>query len=141
LIIIFIYLLTGFFRFVVAPLFEEWHRFLDTGLSHSMMGYLRSNQAKWEAMIQQELAEETRTEISEAEEIPDEVEGEVREGEEGEDAPRRISLPGPPQLTVPVESDKVTRRHSVPISNKRTLTIPCTIIRRESVDAADPRRR
>lgn len=69
---IFFLSVTGFFRFVVAPLFEEWHRFLGTGLSNSMMAHLRGNQARWENLLQQELAEETRTEISEAEEIPDE---------------------------------------------------------------------
>lgn len=37
------------------------------------MAHLKNNQAKWELMIQQEIAEETRTEISEAEEIPEEV--------------------------------------------------------------------
>ena len=34
----------GFFRFIAAPLFEEWHRFHDTGLSGSMLSYLRSNE-------------------------------------------------------------------------------------------------
>lgn len=76
----------GFYRFVVAPLLEEWHRFLDTPLSHSMMGHLRGNQTRWEALLQQELAEETRTEISEAEELPEveletEIEAEVDAGE------------------------------------------------------------
>lgn len=36
-----------------------------------MMNHLRGNQTRWEALLQQELAEETKTEISEAEEIPD----------------------------------------------------------------------
>lgn len=57
----------GFYKFVVTPLFDEWHRFLDTPLSRLMMRNLRVNQRKWEALIVQETAEETRTEISEAE--------------------------------------------------------------------------
>lgn len=78
--------LAGFYRFVVAPLLEEWHRFLNTPLSHSMMHHLRGNQTRWEALLQQELAEETRTEISEAEELPEveldtEMEAEVDAGE------------------------------------------------------------
>ena len=34
---------TGFFRFIAAPLFEEWHRFQSTPLSWNMLNYLRSN--------------------------------------------------------------------------------------------------
>lgn len=34
---------TGFFRFIAAPLFEEWHRFQATPLSCNMLNYLRSN--------------------------------------------------------------------------------------------------
>lgn len=50
------------------------------------MHHLRGNQTRWEALLQQELAEETRTEISEAEELPEveldtETEAEVDAGE------------------------------------------------------------
>ena len=34
---------TGFFRFIAAPLFEEWHRFHDSPLSWKMLNYLKSN--------------------------------------------------------------------------------------------------
>ncbi|XP_026473989.1 uncharacterized protein LOC113377781 [Ctenocephalides felis] len=67
----------GFFKFVVTPLFDEWHRFLDTPLSRQMMRNLRVNQRKWEALIVQETAEETRTEISEAEVIDVDTELEI----------------------------------------------------------------
>ncbi|XP_073976391.1 high affinity 3',5'-cyclic-AMP phosphodiesterase 7A-like isoform X3 [Rhodnius prolixus] len=97
----------GFFRFVVSPLYEEWHRFLDTQLSRNMMAHLKNNQAKWELMIQQEIAEETRTEISEAEEIPEEVSSTSGVGKLEE---RRVSL-----LTVPTIGME-RRRHSVPVS-------------------------
>lgn len=57
----------GFFKFVVTPLYDEWHRFLDTKLSHNMMHNLHYNQVQWEKRVAAELAEETKTEISDAE--------------------------------------------------------------------------
>ena len=45
---------TGFFRFIAAPLFEEWHRFQQTNLSFTMLKYLRSNQLKWDSMLKDE---------------------------------------------------------------------------------------
>ncbi|XP_059350761.1 uncharacterized protein LOC130692882 isoform X1 [Daphnia carinata] len=42
---------TGFFRFIAAPLFEEWHRFQATPLSWSMLNYLRSNKLKWDSIL------------------------------------------------------------------------------------------
>uniref|UniRef100_A0A1B6DNV8 PDEase domain-containing protein n=2 Tax=Clastoptera arizonana TaxID=38151 RepID=A0A1B6DNV8_9HEMI len=127
----------GFFRFVVAPLFEEFHRFLNTGLSHNMMGHLRGNQIRWETLLQQELAEETRTEISEAEEIPiDDIENGNGGVEEEPTDSRRNSLKDPINL-----GDKVGRRHSVPLSVPRSPGLPITIIRRESLPVVDNRRR
>ncbi|XP_058829068.1 cGMP-inhibited 3',5'-cyclic phosphodiesterase 3B-like isoform X2 [Topomyia yanbarensis] len=63
---------TGFFKFVVTPLLDEWHRFLKTELSHSMMHHLKFNQAQWECKLQAEINEETRTEISDAELLEEE---------------------------------------------------------------------
>jgi len=120
----------GFFRFVVAPLLEEWHRFLGTPLSQSMMKHLRDNQVRWENLLQQELAEETRTEISEAEEIP---EDELEVPSDHEEV-RRCSVHS---LTVP---DRVGRRHSVPLSVNRTPGLPVTVIRRESLPVNQQRR-
>ncbi|XP_018914083.2 uncharacterized protein [Bemisia tabaci] len=98
----------GFFRFVVAPLLEEWDRFLCTTLSNKMIKNLRDNQTRWETALQQELAEETRTEISEAEEICDEI----SDARGSDDESRRSSLP-----TVVLETvDRLGRRHSVPLS-------------------------
>ncbi|XP_046674950.1 cAMP-specific 3',5'-cyclic phosphodiesterase 7B-like isoform X2 [Homalodisca vitripennis] len=121
----------GFFRFVVAPLLEEWHRFLGTPLSQSMMGHLRDNQERWENLLQQELAEETRTEISEAEEIP---EDDLDNGVEEEES-RRLSV------TSTGVGDRVGRRHSVPLSVTRAPVLPLTVIRRESLPVVDQRRR
>lgn len=144
----------GFFRFVVAPLFEEWHRFLGTGLSDSMMAHLKGNQAKWESLLQQELAEETKTEISEAEEIPEEevslqvslaprtVEeeenGDLRRGSLDEERSSEHSS----SCLLQVDA-RVGRRHSMPLSVMRmpTIQLPCTIMRRESLPVADNRRR
>ncbi|GBP00257.1 High affinity cAMP-specific 3',5'-cyclic phosphodiesterase 7A [Eumeta japonica] len=64
---------TGFFKFVVAPLIAEWHRFLHNDLSSQMSQNLLYNQCKWEMLLAQEIAEETRTEISDAELVEDEL--------------------------------------------------------------------
>ena len=47
----------GFFKFVVLPLYEEWHRFLDDGFSRSLMHHLHGNQKQWEVLLQEEAAE------------------------------------------------------------------------------------
>uniref|UniRef100_A0A146LRM7 Phosphodiesterase n=1 Tax=Lygus hesperus TaxID=30085 RepID=A0A146LRM7_LYGHE len=114
---------TGFFRFVVEPLYIEWNRFLDTRLSHTLMRHLKRNQSKWESLQQQEVIEETRTEISEAEEVVSDTPPETQ--------PRRLSL-----LTVPRMTTRASdhRRHSVPISTAAFL-----VPRRESLP--DPQRR
>lgn len=57
----------GFFKFVVTPLFSEWHRFLNSSLSTYMMNLLESNRKKWETQEANEQAEETHTELSDAE--------------------------------------------------------------------------
>lgn len=46
---------TGFFRFIAAPLFEEWHHFHATPLSWKMLNYLQSNKIKWEAILNGEV--------------------------------------------------------------------------------------
>ncbi|XP_044006194.1 uncharacterized protein LOC122851187 isoform X2 [Aphidius gifuensis] len=45
---------SGFFQFVVTPLYNEWNRFLGDGLSIILMKNLKSNQQKWENLIAQE---------------------------------------------------------------------------------------
>ena len=47
---------SGFYRFIAAPLFEEWNRFLSSSLSRQMLNNLTSNQARWDLIIQQETA-------------------------------------------------------------------------------------
>lgn len=58
---------TGFYKFVVSPLLIEWHKFLKTDLSYRMMRHLKYNEKQWDLRLQAEIAEETRTEISDAE--------------------------------------------------------------------------
>lgn len=37
---------SGFFRFIAAPLFDQWHRFQQTALSAAMIHHLRVNQVQ-----------------------------------------------------------------------------------------------
>ncbi|KAL6443326.1 hypothetical protein ACFW04_002898 [Cataglyphis niger] len=120
----------GFFKHVVTPLYVEWHRFLGDGLSVSLMEYLKTNQKKWEALINQEI-EQTETEISEL----DEPEGAISSGEEtaANDDSGSIDLLIPaayaqtarmPTLPGRVGLDRVGRRHSVPLSISKPLCVP-----------------
>ncbi|XP_021930997.1 uncharacterized protein LOC110835253 isoform X3 [Zootermopsis nevadensis] len=142
----------GFFRFVVSPLFEEWHRFLKTDLSTLMMGHLRGNQSRWEALVQQELAEETRTEISDAEVLDEEIGGNSEEEAvtETDDITASVELllpdsPSPRRPSLPCHNNemdsmkRVGRRHSVPLSVPCPPPITRTIIRRESLPVAEHR--
>ena len=141
----------GFFRYVVSPLFEEWHRFLGTELSTMMMGHLRGNQNRWEALVQQELAEETRTEISEAEVLDEEVGGSSEEeaGTVTDDITGSVELllpnSGSRRQSLPSNNDdtdasqRVGRRHSVPLSMPRPPPVTRTIIRRESLPIGEHR--
>ncbi|XP_022089681.1 calcium/calmodulin-dependent 3',5'-cyclic nucleotide phosphodiesterase 1C-like isoform X2 [Acanthaster planci] len=46
----------GFMKFVVEPLFTEWHRFMPTELSDLMLSNVHKNKASWEAFGEQEKA-------------------------------------------------------------------------------------
>lgn len=106
----------GFFKFVVVPLFDEWHRFLGTNLSTSMMAHLKANNAKWEMLLQQELAEETRTEMSDADEmVIDETTVSLDAEAAAAAEARRCSLPAVMLETI----DRTGRRHSVPVNLAR----------------------
>nr|KAF7423649.1 hypothetical protein H0235_008932 [Vespula pensylvanica] len=118
----------GFFKFVVTPLYEEWHRFLGDGLSVSLMEYLRSNQKKWETLIAQETAEDTETEISELEEIDISSAEEIPADDDSGSvdilipaaymqSAKRSSLPGKTMF------GRVGRRHSVPLSVTKPLSL------------------
>lgn len=119
------YVFTVFFKFMVLPLFNLWHKFLDTKLSHSMMENLRINQQQWEELHQRELSGESQPlDRAAGDEEPDPAD--TLQG-------RRGSLPAVMLETV----DKMGRRHSVPLNLARaTAQVPCTILRRESLGTA-----
>jgi len=129
----------GFFKHVVTPLYVEWHRFLSDGLSISLMKYLKANQKRWEIQISQEAT--TDTEISEL----DKNEGITSSGEETsiDENSDSIDLLIPTVYgqtarvqTLPsqIGHDCVGRRHSIPLSTSKSLTLtPCQAIRRESL--------
>ncbi|XP_060874567.1 uncharacterized protein LOC132948206 isoform X5 [Metopolophium dirhodum] len=123
---------TVFFKFMVLPLFNLWHKFLDTKLSHSMMENLRKNQQQWEELRERESCDEQQL-IADADDM-------MLEPENEQDSPqqqnRRGSLPAVVLETV----DKMGRRHSVPLNLARVTghALPCTILRRESLQGALP---
>lgn len=125
----------GFFKFVVIPLFDEWHRFLGTELSTIMMSHLKMNHSKWETLLQQELAEETRTEISDADEAANDDCSSVQIDNQIES--RRCSLPALMLEMV----DRTGRRHSVPLNLSKDVIMPSTsTVRRESLPTSvEPR--
>ncbi|VVC41339.1 Hypothetical protein CINCED_3A021436 [Cinara cedri] len=117
---------TVFFKFMVLPLFNLWHKFLDTKLSHSMMENLRKNQQQWEELREREKAEDPLSDLSpdrptivtDDEIMADRVPDVMQQG-------RRGSLPAVVLETV----DKMGRRHSVPLNLARvTAQVPCTLM-------------
>ncbi|KAL4092032.1 hypothetical protein QTP88_026607 [Uroleucon formosanum] len=123
---------TVFFKFMVLPLFNLWHKFLDTKLSHSMMENLRKNQQQWEELRERENCDEQQL-IADADDMMLEPENEP---ETPQQQNRRGSLPAVVLETV----DKMGRRHSVPLNLARVTghALPCTILRRESLQGALP---
>ncbi|KAL0128178.1 hypothetical protein PUN28_003438 [Cardiocondyla obscurior] len=129
----------GFIKHVVTPLYIEWHRFLGDGLSVSLMKYLKTNQKKWETLVNQEAIEEKESEISEL----DELEKVISSGEESiiDEDSGSIDLLIPatyvqtsrmPTLPGRVGLDRVGRRHSVPLNVSKSLHLN-QISRRESL--------
>lgn len=101
-----------------------------------MMKILNENRRRWEAQETAEQAEETQTELSEAEaDVSDEEELTKR----SIDTPSVHDFIPPPQtreirrqsLAVPTLESLGVRRHSVPVNMEPTL--PRTIYRRESL--------
>ncbi|XP_050684161.1 uncharacterized protein LOC126979034 isoform X3 [Leptidea sinapis] len=106
----------GFFKFVATPLIAEWHKFLQNDLSSQMINNLKYNQKKWETLVAQELAEEIRTETSDAEVVADDVEigSETNLSESSEMLlPLRRSSFNPPK---PTSFKEQLRRFSVPLN-------------------------
>lgn len=111
---------TGFFKFVVTPLMAEWHRFLKSDLSYRMMRHLKCNEKQWDSRLQAEIAEETRTEMSDAEVLEEPDDG------SGDDS--RIEYSGSPEMLLP--EIKSSRRSSLQIptyslkDRERRLSVP-----------------
>lgn len=136
-----------FFKFMVLPLFNLWHRFLDTKLSHSMMDNLRKNQQQWEDLRRRENSEEPALSLDGGCGGSDASRSSAQAGPASAadddmmllDVPepvhgRRGSLPAVMLETV----DKMGRRHSVPLNLARATAaqVPCTILRRDSAGGA-----
>ncbi|XP_055534582.1 uncharacterized protein LOC129724022 isoform X2 [Wyeomyia smithii] len=130
---------TGFFKFVVTPLMDEWHRFLKTDLSHNMMYHLKFNQNQWESKLQAEINEETRTEISDAELLEEEVADES----DDQDEPA-LDLSDSSEVLIPNIS-KFERRGSLQIPgfcsarNERRFSVPVHSIPKIVLPARDHR--
>uniref|UniRef100_A0A8D8BKZ5 Phosphodiesterase n=2 Tax=Culex pipiens TaxID=7175 RepID=A0A8D8BKZ5_CULPI len=132
---------TGFFKFVVTPLMDEWHRFLKTDLSHSMMHHLKFNQVQWESKLQAEINEETRTEISDAELLEDE---DVDDGVDDQDEPLN-ELSDSSEVLIPNVA-KFGRRGSLQIGagfcgvrSERRFSVPVHSIPKIVLPAREPR--
>ncbi|EDS31973.1 c-AMP-specific 3',5'-cyclic phosphodiesterase [Culex quinquefasciatus] len=132
---------TGFFKFVVTPLMDEWHRFLKTDLSHSMMHHLKFNQVQWESKLQAEINEETRTEISDAELLEEE---DVDDGVDDQDEPLN-ELSDSSEVLIPNVA-KFGRRGSLQIGagfcgvrSERRFSVPVHSIPKIVLPAREPR--
>ncbi|XP_076263165.1 uncharacterized protein LOC143198089 isoform X2 [Rhynchophorus ferrugineus] len=143
----------GFFRFVVTPLFSEWHRFMKSTLSTHMIQLLDSNRKRWEDQEKNEQAEETQTELSDAEpEISEDEEPTKRSSDASTSIHDFIPAPPPKEnrrqsLAVPTLESLGVRRHSVPVhmdipvmttgspQKHQHCQLPRTIYRRESLPA------
>lgn len=99
-----------------------------------MMAHLKANHGKWEMLLQQELAEETRTEMSDADDplADDSTALDV----DSQCDSRRCSLPSVMLETV----DRSGRRHSVPLNLSRDCIAGPSSGRRESLPVSvEPR--
>lgn len=117
----------------------EWHRFLKTDLSYRMMKHLRYNEKQWDTRLQAEMAEETRTEISDAEIIDDE---DIEDKDDGDDHSPRYA--GSPEMTLP--EIKSSRRSSLQIptyslkDKDRRLSVPLHNVPKIILPNKDPSR-
>ncbi|XP_068617682.1 uncharacterized protein [Battus philenor] len=106
---------TGFLKFVVTPLVSEWHRFLQNDLSTQMLDNLVYNKNKWESLVAKEAAEETRTEVSDADLVDDD--NETCSGTNISDS-SELLLPGRRSSLNPTKPSfrEQLRRFSVPLN-------------------------
>ncbi|XP_014209090.1 uncharacterized protein LOC106639820 isoform X2 [Copidosoma floridanum] len=132
----------GFFKFVVLPLYEEWHRFLNDSFSHTLMKNLHENECHWETLLQEELAviaAEQQQHHHHHHQIEPQAEVTVvHDASEctTEDDSVSLELSATVGLAPPQHSDG--RRHSVPLGVSRSMTLAPrpTTGRRESLPGA-----
>ncbi|XP_064486205.1 3',5'-cyclic-AMP phosphodiesterase 4A-like isoform X3 [Ornithodoros turicata] len=117
-----------FFKFVVSPLFEMWHQFLDTPLSTELLDNLHINHIQWEKLIANDETGSFETDLN-APLASEEEEGDLEDEE---------VLPPLLQRTATDYSWMEEpfghwgrRRHSMPLSLPKML--PRTVIRRQSL--------
>lgn len=139
----------GFFKFVVTPLFDEWHRFLSSKLSTKMMHFLKYNQVQWEKRVAAEQAEETRTEMSDAEVLEeDESVHDAHADGVSEDVddvavdlsdssevllPDKLRIPRRQSLQVPSATTKYDRRLSMPLNPPKIILPTKDLLSRDAI--------
>lgn len=137
----------GFFKFVVTPLFDEWHRFLGSKLSTKMMYFLKYNQVQWEKRVAAEMAEETRTEMSDAEVLEEDesVHDAHADGVDEEDIavdlsdssevllPDKVRMPRRSSLQVPNAPTKYDRRLSMPLNPPKIILPTKDLLSRDAI--------
>ena len=126
------------------PLFEEWHRFLGHGLSDDMMKNLHENKLKWDALIKLENEKEKSKGNGNEEEIVGIETGNDTSVDTSPIMEERGVEPAKKNnyLTVPEWhcNQRIGRRHSVPLSMQATEPEICrTILRRESLPVSEKR--
>lgn len=115
-----------FFKFVVTPLFEIWHRFLETSLSQQLLDNLSYNHNEWRIVVEREEKLKIKPII--------EPEGCSTADEEELDEVNEHLGPNTDESFLSGDEDSLNsswgRRHSMPLSVPKML--PRTTIRRQS---------
>lgn len=106
----------GFFKYVVTPLILQWHIFLQNDLSAQMLEYLTNNQAKWAALVAEDIAAKKRAQNSAADRVDDDVQScastSTSDSSELLLPGRRASL----SPSKPIDFKEQLRRFSVPLN-------------------------
>ncbi|XP_058801305.1 uncharacterized protein LOC131670027 isoform X2 [Phymastichus coffea] len=118
----------NFFKFVVLPLYEEWHRFLDNDFSRSLMQNFRSNEKQWELLVEQEDAADPTAAAAGSVAQPDSTASDnatenVEASELTEDSGSLELEVTSASLLVPAQRQTRDRRHSVPLGVSRSLSL------------------
>lgn len=128
----------GFIKFVVLPLYDEWHRFLNDNFSRELMNNLHDNQRHWEVLLQKELttaSNNSQQQQSNLEQTESQIETTVDVSEDDSVSLGELSIPRSVGLEPPPQDNRIDgRRHSVPLGVcLRSLVPRPTTVRRESL--------